>query len=116
MSIERQGKEPVKIVAALEIAQGVRSALADAIEKHQDNGWDSGVLAYEIARTLGLLLRLSEVPPHRLDELLDFQRKVYAGLIPANAPSVEEALKSLCPESDPENPAGAGGGDAKVLQ
>lgn len=116
MSIEHQGKEPAKIVAALEIAQSVRSALADAIEKRQDTGWDAGVLAYEIARTLALLLRLSEVPPHRLDELLDFQRKVYAGLIPATAPSVEEALKSLCPESDPEYQSCAGAGDAKALQ
>lgn len=92
-------REPQKVAAAVEIAQTVRGALADSVEPHGQTGWDSGVLMYELARTLATLMRFSEASPSQLEELVEFLRKVCAGLSPSTPPTVEEVLRHLCSES-----------------
>lgn len=100
MSDERRMREPRQVVVALHLAQAVRSALTDGIEQHRETSWDSEVLLHEVVRTLGALVRLSDAPPSKLEELIEFFRRVYSGLASGSAPSIDEALHRLCPESD----------------
>ena len=93
-------RRPEEVVAAMKIARATREALADGIEQHHESNWDSEVLLYELARMLGVCLRMAEASPSRLDGLIVFLRKVYAGLSTGSAPSVEEALRHMCPEAD----------------
>lgn len=102
MSDERRNREPRQVVAALDIAQKFRSAVADAMEQSRETGWDSEVLLYEAVRTFGLMARLAEAPPSKMEELIEFFRRVYAGLSSTGVPSVEEVLHRLCPESNPQ--------------
>ena len=99
MSQERRRREPRQTAVALHLAQTVRGALADGIEQHREIGCDSEVLLHEIVRTLGTLVRLVDLPPSKLEELIEFFRRVYAGLAPGSAPPVEEVLSQFGPES-----------------
>ena len=96
----RRAREPRQAAVALHLAQTVRGALVDGIEQHREIGCDSEVLLHEIVRTLGTLVRLVDLPPSRLEELIEFLRRVYAGLAPGITPPVEEILSQFGPESD----------------
>lgn len=49
-------------------------------------------------RLLGLVFRKEGVTPDRLEDLIRVLRQVYAGLYPAHAMSVEQAIDLFCPE------------------
>lgn len=116
MSDEQRTREPGQIVAALEIARAGRKALADGFENYHETGFDSEVLFYELFRTTGMLVRVFETPPSKLEELIEFMRRVYAGLSSGAAPSVEEVLQRLCPESNMQGMSGDTQTERKVLQ
>lgn len=92
-------KDASQIAAAVAIVDAVRAALAQATEEHAKTSWDADPLTFEMTRVLGLVLRKEGVTPDRLDELICVLRHVYAGLYPARAMSVEQAIEFFCPET-----------------
>lgn len=98
-------KDASQVAAAVGIVEAVRLALVQATEEHAKTSWDADALTFEMTRVLGLVLRKEGVTPDRLDELIRVLRQVYAGLYPAHAMSVEQAIEFFCPEqkADPRS-------------
>lgn len=98
-------KDASQVASAVGIVDAVRAALVQATEEHAKTSWDSDALTFEMTRVLGLVLRKECVTPDRLDELIRVLRQVYAGLYPAYAMSVEQAVEFFCPEqkADPKS-------------
>lgn len=105
-------REPARIVAAIEIALSVRSALADALDRHRATGWEDDILLIELGRILGAVPRLQDAPPSAVEQMVDSLRRVYAGLNSHRTPDAEDLVRELCPESSaeggPRDPAGGG--------
>ena len=89
-------REPGQIAASVRIVEAARNAMADAMEAHDGIGWDNPLLAYEIARMLGGLLRSGGTPPEELDLVLRFAREVYAGIYTGRFLTVDEAIAHYC--------------------
>jgi hypothetical protein len=98
-------KDAKQVTAAVQIVAAVRSAVVEATEQHATTSWDAEALTFEMTRLLGLMYRTENVTPARLDELIRLLRQVYAGLYPAQAMSVEQAIDFFCPEQTPEQPS-----------
>ncbi len=93
-------KEPGKIAAAIEIALAVRTALGNASEENRERGWDVQILVHELARTLALVLRSEDLAPSQVEQVVEFLRQVYAGVLPTRLPTPDEAVRQLCGGSD----------------
>jgi hypothetical protein len=94
-------REPAKVVATVEIANAVRDALADGMERHRSTGWDEGILLVELGRTMGALLRFQDDPPSSVERFVDAMRRAYSGLLGSSIPDAEDLVRELCPEATP---------------
>jgi hypothetical protein len=92
-------REAGQVAAAVRIVEAARSAMADAMEAHAGVGWDGPLLAYEVARMLGSLLRAGGLPPEELELAVRFAREVYAGIHSGRFLAVDEAITHFCPAS-----------------
>ena len=108
-------REPVKIVAAIEIASAARHALADALERRGPAGWDEDVLLVELGRAYGAFLRAQDCRPSQIEQLVDSLRSVHAGLASPSAPDAERIVRELCPQAGVE-PAPKDATDGPTLQ
>lgn len=102
-------KDANQVAAAVWIVDAVRAALVQAAEARAETSWDADALTFEMTRVLGLVFRKEGVTPDRLEDLIRVLRQVYAGLYPAHAMSVEEAIDLFCPEQRADlTPASSG--------
>jgi hypothetical protein len=94
--------EPVQIAVSVRIVEAARYAMADAMETHSSVAWDVPLLAYEIARMLGSLMRSAGMPPEDFDGVLLFAREVYAGIETGRFLTVDDAVAQYCRAAPPE--------------
>jgi hypothetical protein len=97
------------------LIRSMREALGEALDRHSKDRWDREVVAYEMARLFGAMLRGMDAPPSQLDEVLNYARGVYAGIHAESMFSLEVMLERLTEagklqateEPDDKVPAGA---------
>lgn len=98
---KRATRNATEVTVALRIAGSARTALNEAMTAHARAPWDREVLAYEVTRVLGMLLRSQGATPVQLDEVVRFLREVYAGVYSGSSMSAEQAVNHYCGASFP---------------
>jgi hypothetical protein len=93
-------KKPTQVAGAHDMIRSMREALGEALDRHGKDGWDREVVAYEMARLFGAMLRGMDTPPSRLDEVVTYARGVYAGIHAESMVSLEVMIERLAAPSD----------------